>query len=330
MSEEIGRQINPDFRAGYCAIVGIPNAGKSTLMNAMLETKLSIVSKKPQTTRKRVLGIYSSDVEQIVFLDTPGIMHKPTTLLHKAMLEEVRRSFADADVILVLAEANRPIDHALPNLWNEYKKIAGDRPIVLALSKTDLFKNRKELLPVLQRYSERSEFTEFVPVSGLKKHNIKELIATLRKYLPVAKPFYDTEQLSDQNDRFFVGELIREAIFRKFKEEIPYSTEVEITEFKEREESTRGAPTKWYISAEAIVERDTQKAILIGRNGEALKTVGADARKEIERFLGHPVYLELHVKTKKDWRENRNFLAEHGYTFTSKKESKTGFPHSRE
>lgn len=305
-----------DFRAGYCAIVGIPNAGKSTLMNAMLGTKLSIVSKKPQTTRKRVLGIYSSDTEQIVFLDTPGIMHKPTTLLHKAMLEEVRRSFADADVILVLAEANRSIDRALPNLWNDYKKIAGDKPIVLALSKTDLFKDRKELLPVLQKYSERSEFTEFVPVSALKKYNIKALISTLRTFLPVANPFYDTEQLSDQNDRFFVGELVREAIFRRFKEEIPYSTEVEISEFKEREEG------KWYISAEAIVERDTQKAILIGKNGEALKLVGAEARKEIERFLGHPVYLELHVKTKKDWRENKNFLQERGYSFTTKNKSK--------
>jgi GTPase len=296
-----------EFKAGYCAIVGIPNAGKSTLMNAMLGTKLSIVTHKPQTTRKRVLGIYSTKEEQIVFLDTPGIMPRPTTLLHKAMLDEVRRSFADADVILVLAEANLPRDRALPALWNDYKKIAGEKPMVLALSKSDLFKDRKELLPILQRYGDQLEFKELVPISASKNYNIKELVATLRKYLPGAEPFFDSEQLSDQNDRFFAGELIREAIFQKFKEEIPYSTEVEITEFKEREAG------KWFVSAEVIVERDTQKSILIGKNGTALKSLGERARQEIERFLAHPVYLELHVKTKTDWRQNKRTLSELGY-----------------
>jgi GTP-binding protein Era len=298
---------NKEFRAGYCAIVGVPNAGKSTLMNAMLGTKLSIVTRKPQTTRKRVLGIYSTPQEQIVFLDTPGIMPRPTTLLHKAMLAEVQRSFADADVILVLAEAQQPMDRALPALWSEYKKIAGEKPMILAISKSDLLKERNDLLPILQRYGEQPEFKELVPISATKNYNIKELIATLRKYLPGTEPFYDPEQLSDQNDRFFAGELIREAIFQKFKEEIPYSTEVEITEFKERESG------KWFISAEIIVERDTQKSILIGRSGEALKMLGERARNEIERFLEHPVYLELHVKTKADWRQNKRTLSELGY-----------------
>ncbi len=296
-----------EFRAGYCAIVGVPNAGKSTLMNAMLGTKLSIVTRKPQTTRKRVLGIYSTKEEQIVFLDTPGIMPRPTTLLHKAMLDEVRRSFADADVILVLAEAKLTRDRALPALWNDYKKIAGDKPMVLAISKSDLLNDRKELLPILQRYGDQLEFKELVPISATKNYNIKELIATLRNYLPGTEPFFDSEQLSDQNDRFFAGELIREAIFQKFKEEIPYSTEVEITEFKER---TAG---KWFVSAEVIVERDTQKSILIGKNGVALKALGERARQEIERFLEHPVYLELHVKTKTDWRQNKRMLSELGY-----------------
>jgi GTP-binding protein Era len=298
---------NETFRAGYCAIVGIPNAGKSTLMNAMLGTKLSIVTRKPQTTRKRVLGIYSTPQEQIVFLDTPGIMPRPTTLLHKAMLDEVRRSFADADVILVLAEAKQSMDRALPTLWNDYKKIAGDKPLVLALSKSDLLKDRKELLPILQRYGDQLEFKELVPISATKNYNIKELIATLRKYLPGTEPFFGPEQLSDQNDRFFAGEFIREVIFQKFTEEIPYSTEVEITEFKER------AAGKWFVSAEIIVERDTQKSILIGKNGVALKALGERARLEIERFLEHPVYLELHVKTKADWRQNKRMLSEFGY-----------------
>ena len=276
-------------------------------MNAMLGTKLSIVTRKPQTTRKRVLGIYSTPQEQIIFLDTPGIMPRPTTLLHKAMLDEVRRSFADADVILVLAEANRPVNATLPALWNEYKKIASEKPMVLAVSKSDLLKDRNELFPILQHYGDQAEFKELVPISAAKNYNIKELISTLRTYLPGTEAFYDPEQLSDQNDRFFVGELIREAIFQKFKEEIPYSTEVEITEFKER---TAG---KWFVSAEVIVERDTQKSILIGKNGAALKSLGEWARHEIERFLEHPVYLELHVKTKTDWRQNKRTLSELGY-----------------
>ncbi len=287
--------------------MGVPNAGKSTLMNAILGTKLSIVSRKPQTTRKRVLGIYSTPEEQIVFLDTPGIMPRPTTLLHKAMLSEVQRSFADADVILVLVEAQQPFGRALPPTWEDYKKAAGDKPIILAVSKSDLLKDRTLLLPILQHYGERPEFKEFIPISASKGHKVKELISILRNYLRGAEPFYDPEQLSNQNDRFFAGELIREAIFQKFKEEIPYSTEVEITEFKER---TAG---KWFVSAEVIVERDTQKSILIGRSGIALKELGERARVEIERFLEHPVYLELHVKTKVDWRQNKRMLSELGY-----------------
>ncbi|HET6401311.1 MAG TPA: GTPase Era [Candidatus Kapabacteria bacterium] len=296
-----------DFRSGYCAIVGIPNAGKSTLLNALLGTKLSIVTRKPQTTRKRVLGIYSTPSEQIIFLDTPGIMPRPTTLLHKAMLKDVRRSFGDADVILVLAEAKLALDRALPEAWEDYIKAAAGKPIVLALSKTDLFKDKRAVLPILQKYGERKEFTEIIPFSAKKGYNLKELVTILRKYIPGSERLFDPEQLSDQNDRFFAGEFIREAVFQTFKEEIPYSTEVQILEYKER------AAGKWFISANVIVERDSQKAILIGRKGEALKSVGTRARQEIERFLGMPVYLELHVRTKRDWRQNKQALSEFGY-----------------
>ena len=296
-----------DFRAGYCAIVGIPNAGKSTLLNALLGTKLSIVTRKPQTTRKRVLGIYSTENEQIVFLDTPGIMPRPTTLLHKAMLKDVRRSFGDADVILVLAEPNVPPDRALPEAWKEYVKAASGTPMVLVLSKTDLLKEKEMLFPILQQYAERSEFKEIVPISAKTSYNLKELVSTIRGYLPLSEQLFDPEQLSDQNDRFFVSEFIRESIFQKFKEEIPYSTEVQIGEYKER------SAGKWYISADIIVERDSQKAILIGKRGEALKSLGVSARRAIERFLGMPVYLELHVKTKRDWRQSKQALAAFGY-----------------
>ena len=296
-----------EFRAGYCAIAGVPNAGKSTLMNALLGTKLSIISAKPQTTRKRVIGIYSNPVEQIVFLDTPGILPRPTNLLHKAMLDQVKRSFEDSDVILVLAEANLSVERALPTAWEEYKKLAHGKPIILALSKTDLMRKRTDILPVLQRYGEMGVFQEIIPISAKQKYNLDELTTTLHKYLPSKKPFFEADQLSDQNERFFVSELIRETIFVHYGDEVPYSSEVEIEEFAERENG------KWYVRAEVIVERDSQKAIVIGKGGAALKEVGERARKEIEQFLDHPVFLELHVRARNDWRNDKRSLQSFGY-----------------
>ena len=296
-----------NFKSGYCAIAGIPNAGKSTLLNALLGTKLSIISAKPQTTRKRVLGIYSSGNEQIIFLDTPGIMPRPTTLHHKALLSEVRHSFDDADVILVLAEAKMSPERALPKEWQKYIEIAGKKPIVLALSKTDLYKDKRDVLPLLAQYGEMNIFADIIPISSRKEYNTKELVSILHKYLPGEKAFYETDQLSDQNERFFASELIREAIFHEFREEIPYSTEVVINDYAEREEG------KWFISADILVERDSQKSILIGKGGETLKNLGARARKGIEGFIEHPVYLELHVKAKSDWRNDKNALRDFGY-----------------
>jgi GTP-binding protein Era len=297
------------FKAGYCTIVGIPNAGKSTLLNALLGTKLSIISHKPQTTRKRVLGIYSSPESQIIFLDTPGIMPKPSTLHHKALLEEVRTSFNDADVILALAEADRRIEKALPREWTNYVELAGGKPIILGLSKVDLVKEKESLLPLLAEYGAMPEFKEIVPFSSTKRHNTKRLLSVITSYLPEGKPYYDTEQLSDQNERFFVSELIREAIFHRYRDEIPYSTEVIIEEYAEREAG------KWFISAQILVERDSQKGILIGDKGAALKALGAAARKEIERFIGHNVFLELRVKTREDWRNDQRMLKSLGYQF---------------
>lgn len=299
--------MSENFKSGYCAIAGIPNAGKSTLLNALLGTKLSIISAKPQTTRKRVLGIYSSENEQIIFLDTPGIMPRPTTLHHKALLSEVKHSFDDADVILVLAEATLSTERALPKEWNKYIELAGEKPIVLALSKIDLIKNRDNLLPILGQYGEMNIFSDIIPISSKKNKNIKTIVEVLHKYLPNNKAFYDTDQLSDQNERFFASELIREAIFHEFREEIPYSTEVIINEYSEREAG------KWYIGADILVERDSQKSILIGKGGETLKNLGARARKSIEQFVEHPIYLELHVKAKSDWRNDKNALREMGY-----------------
>lgn len=295
------------FKSGYCAIVGIPNAGKSTMLNTLLGTKLSIISAKPQTTRKRVLGIHSSETEQIIFLDTPGIMPRPTTLHHKALLNEVKQSFDDADVIFVLAEATLPPERALPKEWQKYIELAKGKPIILALSKIDLIKDKKDLLPILGKYGEMNQFTEVIPFSSKSKHNVKHIASLIAKYLREGKPFFDTEQLSDQNERFFASELIREVVFRQFRDEIPYSTEVIINEYKEREEG------KWYISADILVERDSQKSIIIGKGGEALKSLGGYARREIEKFIEHPVYLELHVKARADWCNDKNALKNLGY-----------------
>jgi GTPase len=298
-----------EFKTGYAAIVGIPNVGKSTLLNTILGTKLSIMSAKPQTTRKRVLGIHSSDTEQIIFLDTPGIMPRPTTLLHKAMLDQVKLSFADADVILVLAEATRSPEKALPEMWDHYLKVASGKPMVLALSKIDLLKDKEAMLPILQQYGEMNNFKDIIPISSTKQHNIKELLGVLHQYLPGTTAFYDPEQLSDQNQRFFVSEFIREAIFKQYGEEVPYATEVEIREFAERDNG------KWFINADIIVERESQKPIIIGKQGAAVKMLGQNARKEIETFLEHPVFLELHVKTKSDWRNDKTALKSYGYDF---------------
>ncbi len=296
-----------EFKSGYCAIVGIPNAGKSTMMNALLGTKLSIISAKPQTTRKRVLGIHSSDTEQIIFLDTPGIMPRPTTLHHKALLEEVRQSFDDADVIVALAEATLTPERALPKEWDKYLELAKGKPIILALSKIDLIKQKEDLLPLLGKYGEMGTFAEVIPFSSKSKHNLKHLPGLIAKYMKAGEKFFDAEQLSDQNERFFASELIREVVFRQYRDEIPYSTEVIINEYKEREEG------KWYISADILVERDSQKSILIGKGGEALKSLGGYARREIEKFIEHPVYLELHVKARADWRNDKNALKNLGY-----------------
>jgi GTP-binding protein Era len=308
MAENPTETTETTFQSGYCAIAGVPNAGKSTLMNALLGTKLSIISAKPQTTRKRVLGIYSTPVEQMIFLDTPGIMPRPSNLLHHAMLDEVRRGFTDADVILVLAEANIAFSKALPKTWEEYYTIANGKPIILGVSKSDLLHQVTDLFPILQHYGEMGMFTEIVPISAKKKYNLTELTTTLRKYLPGKVPFYDTDQLSDQNERFFASELIREAVFLKYGEEIPYSTEVEIEEFVER------PGNKWFIHAEIIVERDGQKSIIIGKAGTALKAVGEHARKEIEKFLDQEVFLELHVRARNDWRNDKRTLRGFGYS----------------
>ena len=293
------------YRAGYVAIVGEPNVGKSTLLNALLNQKLSIVSARPQTTRQRVLGILSTDTAQMIFLDTPGLL-RPKYLLHEKMVLSARLALQDADVVLLLTEASRGTE--LPEVVEEVlSQISPDKKLLLIINKVDTIQ-RQEVLPTISHFARAGKFADVIPISALKGENLPDLLRTIEGYLPVHPPFYPVENISEQPERFFAAELIREKIFQQFREEVPYSTAVEIIEFKERE---RG---KTYISADIIVERDSQKGIIIGKGGAALKTVGRRARTDIEAMVGHPVFLELHVKVREKWRESESLLKKFGYS----------------
>jgi GTP-binding protein Era len=303
---ELNRSEKDEFRAGYVAIVGEPNVGKSTLMNALLDQKLSIVTPKPQTTRRRVLGILNGSGYQVVFLDTPGIL-KPKYLLQKAMVETAYTAVDDADLVLVMIDAR---DSAVENdpKWDlvlSRVKRSG-KPALLVINKIDLVK-KGELLPMIDRFSKLPIFKEIVPISALKGENVEDLKSTVVRYLPVGKPYFPSDAITDQPEKFFVAEIIREKIFEKYRDEIPYSTEVEVVEFKEREGK------KDFINAEVFVERDSQKGILIGKGGAALKEVGELARKKVEDFLGREVFLELRVKVRENWRKDERWLKRLGY-----------------
>ncbi len=298
---------NKDFKAGYVAIVGAPNVGKSTLMNALLNQKISIVTSKPQTTRRRVLGILTGENCQIIFLDTPGLV-KPRYLLQEMMMRIADEAIADADVVLLMIEANasRKNERAGDPVGFEKLRFAA-KPVILALNKSDLVENKNEILPIIEFYQKAYPFLEMVPISALKQDGLDDLLSCLIRNLPSNPPYYPSDMITDHPERFFVSEIIREKIFEWYRQEIPYSTEVAILDFKEREKG------KDFISAEIYVERDTQRGILIGKDGSSLKKVGELARKDIEGFLGRLVYLELHVKVREKWRKSEAWLRRFGY-----------------
>jgi len=311
--------IHPRFRCGYVAIVGEPNVGKSTLMNGLLGQKISIVTKKPQTTRHKILGILSTEELQAIFLDTPGIIH-PRYALHTAMMESASAAVGDADVVLFMIDAIRP---GLDRESTEDETLARlketGKPIYLVINKVDIVE-KTVLLPMIERYAKKFPFKEIFPISALKLDGTGELLRLLARDLPEHPPLYPTDILSEQHQRFFVAEIIREKIFILCQEEVPYSSTVDIVEFKERgdeipesERLKKKRPTKWFISADIYVERDSQKGILIGKKGSMLKEIGALARRDIDRFLDHPVFLELHVKVREKWREDEQWLQRLGY-----------------
>lgn len=291
------------FKSGYITLIGRPNVGKSTLMNALLEEKLAIVTPKPQTTRQRILGILSGDNYQVILLDTPGLLD-PRYALQEAMVKSVHAALQDADIILMLTEsgvASEKDESVLELIKNT------DKPKILAINKSDhVDKNR--MLPQIEAMSKLSVFEEIIPISALKKEGLEDLLAQLLIRLPAGEPFYPPDMISDEPERFFVSELIREQIFYKFKDEIPYSTAVTIENFREQE------GRKDLIEAIITVERDSQKAIVIGKGGQALKQIGRSARLQIESFLERPVFLKLVVRVRKKWRQDSKMLKQLGYT----------------
>ena len=292
------------FRCGYVALVGAPNVGKSTLMNELLGHKLSIVTAKPQTTRQRVLGIYNDAAAQIIFLDTPGLI-APQYLLHRRMLSQAASAVADADIVIVMTEAGAGTSLS-PEVEDLIGSLKTSKPIFLLINKADAI-YKPELLPIMAAFVGRGQFAEVIPVSALKRQNLDDLLATIIRTLPEQPAFYPNDILSEQPERFFVAEFIREAVFEQFREEVPYSTAVEIRDFRERD---AGAA---YIAADIIVERDSQKGILIGRNGASLKAVGEVSRRQIEAFISRRVFLDLHVKVRDGWRQDERALNRLGY-----------------
>ncbi|HHN47329.1 MAG TPA: GTPase Era [Bacteroidales bacterium] len=289
-----------DHKAGFVSIIGKPNVGKSTLMNAMVGEKLSITTPKAQTTRHRIRGIISDDEFQVVFSDTPGILESHYKL-HDAMMKFVNESLEDADIVIFMAEMHEsPENHDFIEIIKNLKI-----PALLVINKADLAKG-EELIAAERRWKEVVPSTPIIMLSALQGLNLGKLMQTIIDLLPVNPPFFPKEEMTDRPLRFFVAETIREKIFMNYRKEIPYSTTVIVESYKEEETIDR-------IRALIFVERETQKAILLGHKGESIKRIGIASRKEIEEFLNKQVFLELTVKVSKDWRNNPEMLKRYGY-----------------
>ncbi|HRO43683.1 MAG TPA: GTPase Era [Flavipsychrobacter sp.] len=292
--------MNEKFQSGFVNIFGAPNAGKSTLLNALLGEHFVITSSKVQTTRHRILGILNEPHYQIIFSDTPGII-APKYKLHEKMMRQVKSALEDADVAILVHDITQPLDEI--EAIGDYLRL--NVPTILLLNKIDLIKDKKQLAEDVKLYKEKFPHWQVLPVSALKK-NISDVLPVILKYLPEGFPYYPEDSMSDRPVRFFVSELIREQIYNLYHEEIPYHTAVIIQAFEEK-------PTLNVIKAEIIVTRETQKIILIGKGGSMIKQLGINSRKAIEEFLQAKVHLELFVKVRPKWRDNENHLREYGY-----------------
>ncbi len=293
------------FRSGYVAIFGRPNVGKSTLINRLLGQKLLITSPKPQTTRHRILGIKTTAQAQFLYLDTPGLVFGGKGALAQHLDRAVAQGLEEADCLVMVAALPRLQDADIAALRFAVDHLRG-RPLLLALNKVDRVPQKEALLPLLKELGEQGAFTEIVPLSARAGTNVEALEAAIARHLPVQEALFPEDQLSDRSDRFIIGEFIREQVFRRFAKEIPYVTTVEIDRYQEERGLVR-------IEASIYVEKEGQKAILVGQGGAALKAIGTAARREIERHLGGKVYLGLWVKVRGGWSDDVRALRSLGY-----------------
>lgn len=291
------------FKSGFVALIGRPNAGKSTLLNKMIGRKIAIISDKPQTTRNKIVGVLTEAQFQVVFLDTPGI-HKPLDQLGKIMVSTALTTLREVDVIYYLVDASVPFGSGEAFIMERLSKV--DTPIFLLLNKIDRLK-KPDLLPLIDVYRRKREWTGIVPISALTGENMGSLLDSTVAYLPEGPQYYPSDMLTDQPERILVAELIREKILWATREEIPYSVAVTVEMMEQR------SAHLLYIGATIFVERSSQKAIIIGKNGEMLKTIGTLARGELEGLLGNKVFLELWVKVKTNWRNSKRSIHALGY-----------------
>lgn len=298
---------NTNHRSGFVNIVGNPNVGKSTLMNALVGERLSIITSKAQTTRHRILGIVNGEDFQMVYSDTPGVL-SPNYRLQEKMLEFSRSALVDADVLLYVTEPQDTIDRNADFVDKVKKMSAAGTKVFLIINKIDLT-TQDTLERLVEFWQNQLPEAEIFPISAQERFGVAQLFDAIKDALPVGPPFFPKDQLTDKSERFFVNEIIREKILLNYDKEIPYSVEVEVESFQEEANIIR-------ISAVIFCERDSQKGILIGKAGSALKRVGSQARKDIEEFFQKPVFLQLFVKVDRDWRSNTGRLKHYGYDLT--------------
>lgn len=306
---------NESFKAGFVAIVGRPNVGKSTLMNHLLGQKLSITSRKPQTTRHRIHGILTDENMQIVFVDTPGIHGKEVRAINERMNKAAISALSDVDVVLFVVDG---LQWREDDLLTLEKLSSTNLPVILVINKADTIKDKAQLLPVIESFSESFDFADIIPVSALRRHNLDRLQSVIGEYLPVRPAIFDAEQITDRSERFLASEIIREKIMRASGDEVPYDLTVQIDTFKDEPAHRDPETGKWrkavtFIDATIFVERAGQKSIVIGDKGARIKQVGIDARKDMEVLFDRKIMLTLWVKVKRGWSDDERALNSLGY-----------------
>ena len=294
-------------KSGFVNIVGQPNVGKSTLMNALLGERMSIITSKPQTTRHRIIGLLNDENYQVVFSDTPGVINQPNYKMQEAMNSFVHTTFEDADIMLFVTDPFENYPHDAP-IIKKMKHL--EVPRFLVINKTDISDEQK-VMELIKLWTERIPFEEVIPISALNKFNTDVLLQLILENLPAGPPYYPKDQLTDRPERFFISEIIREKILKQYKQEIPYSCEVIVDSFKET--TTKAGQPLVRIEAHIYVARQTQKSIIIGKGGSAIKKMGTAARGDMEKFLDKKVFLELFVKVKDNWRDDERMLKHFGY-----------------